>query len=459
MSTATLTLHSYQQHAVDFLHSRGAAGAGLLLDMGLGKTAISLTALQPEDLPALVVAPKRVAEEVWPVEVPKWRPDLTVAVAAGSPAKRQKALASGADVVVISRDNLADAAAKEHVHRWGRFIIDELSGFKNRSSIRWKEARRITKGRNHRGTWGLTGTPTQRQLLDLWPQMYLLDGGQALGQTLGGYRARYFTAAPGKTLPSGVVTQWDLVSDEAEAAIREKLSELCVSMSAADNLDLPETSHNTVTVPLPPAVMRVYKAMKDDYYVDLEILGIGGEVHTADGAGAKTGKLQQIAAGFLYADDAELRGGAYDVLHTEKVKALQEIIEGTGSPVVVAYWYKAEREMLLAALGDQAHTMDEPGVVKAWNEGRIPVLLLHPASAGHGLNLQHGGHTLVWYTVPWSLELYQQTNARLPRQGQQHPVLIHHLIAPGTVDEAVMQVLAEKKSVQDALLEHLESPL
>jgi SNF2 family DNA or RNA helicase len=448
-------LHDYQKLAVEYVRARKRAG--LFLDMGLGKTCITLTALTRDTLPVLVCAPKRVAEEVWPVETPLWRPDLRVAVASGSPAKRKAVLemaAKGqADIIVIGRDNLADAVP--YAGDFKAFVMDELSGFKNRASARWKAAKKIQASKSITHVWGLTGTPsTDGQHLDLWSQIYLLDGGARLGSTLGGFRERYFT--PGRQLPTGVVTSWD-ARPGAKERIHTKLEDICLSMGTEGKIDLPPITYNTINVPLPPAIRQVYKRMKDDNVADLAILG--GEIHSAMNAAVMTSKLEQICAGFMYVDDADIREGAYDVLHQEKVKVLAEVIEGTGSPVLVAYRFKAELDLLKAGLGKQAHTIDEPGIVAAWNRGEVPVLLAHPASAGHGLNLQHGGHTLVWATTPWSLEEYQQMNKRLPRQGQQHPVIIHHLVAPHTVDEAKLQRLQEKKTVQQALLDHLESPL
>jgi len=452
--SAPLQLHPYQVQAVQYLQERRKAG--LFLDMGLGKTAICLTALNADSLPALVTAPKRVAENVWETEAALWRPDLRVVVAKGTPKSREAALASGADIVVIGRDNLTDAVP--HAGRFKTLIMDELSGWKSRASIRWKAAKKITQAPSVTHVWGLTGTPTPNGLLDLWPQMFLLDGGLRLGTTLGGYRNRYFM--PGRQLPNGVITEWNL-RPGADKRIHTLLEDLCLSMGTEGKVDLPPVTHNTIHVPLPPKVRQAYKAMKNDLVANLHDLGMAGEIHSAVNAAVLSSKLSQICAGFMYVDDADIRGRQYDVLHKEKVNVVAEIAEGTGSQVLVAYRFQAELDMLKEGLGSLAHTLDEDGVIQRWNSntGQVPVLLVHPASAGHGLNLQHGGHTMVWATLPWSLEEYMQTNKRLARQGQQHPVVIHHLVAPHTVDEAVLQRLAEKKSVQQALLDHLDSPL
>lgn len=446
-----LQLHDYQKVAIAFLRERKRAA--LFLDMGLGKTAVTLRCLEPKHLPALVTAPKRVAENVWHVEAKLWRPDLKVVVAAGTPAQRKAALESGADVVVIGRDNLADAVP--YAKKFRTFAIDELSGFKSRAALRWKAAKKIVRDMPY--VWGLTGTPTtDGALLDLWAQLYLIDNGETLGTTLGGYRDRYFT--PGRQLPSGVVIEWNL-RPGAQKRIHVLLERTCLSMTTDGRVDLPPTTINDIDVPMPPAVRRIYKQMKDDLVVGAELLG--GDTYSAANAAVLSGKLSQITAGFLYKDDQELVKGpkAYTVLHKEKPGIIKEIVESNGSPVLVAYRFQAELDLLKEALGSQAHTIQEPNIVERWNEGKIPVLLAHPASAGHGLNLQHGGHTMVWATLPWSLEEYMQMNKRLARQGQKHPVVIHHLLMQKSVDPLIKLALQGKKSVQDAVMHHLESPL
>ncbi|MER2142160.1 MAG: DEAD/DEAH box helicase [Eubacteriales bacterium] len=443
----TPELRGYQKAAVQYLHSRRSAG--LFLEMGLGKTAITLSALRTTDLPVLVTAPKRVAENVWEAEGALWRPDLRVEVAAGPPRRREAVLAGSADIIVIGRDNLADAVP--HAGKFNTFIIDELSGFKSRASARWKHAKKIAATTK---VWGLTGTPTPQGLLDLWPQTYLMDQGARLGPTLGGFRERYFS--PGRQLKTGVVTEWNL-RPGADKRIHSLLDDLCMSLDPEGLVDLPPVTHNFIEVPMAPAVRDLYKTMKRDLVLDLDV--VGGEIHTADTAAALSNRLSQLTAGFMYVDAAQYRDGAYDVIHTAKAAAVREIVEGTGSPVLVGYWYKAEADLLKKELGSLVHSMDEPGVVGAWNAGNIPVLMAHPASAGHGLNLQHGGHTQVWTTIPWSSELYQQFNARLPRSGQKHPVVIHHLMTPNSTDQLRLDVVQEKITAEQALLAHLEAPL
>jgi SNF2 family DNA or RNA helicase len=424
--------------------------AGLFFDMGLGKTATVLTTLQPEHLPVLVVAPKRVAEQVWHKEGRKWRPDLRVSTAAGSKAARDRALRTQADVYVISRDNLGDIGKR---HPYKTVVLDELSSFKNRNTARWRAARAICKQATT--VWGLTGTPAPNGLIDLWAQIYLLDGGERLGKNITAYRQRYFMA--GRQLPNGVITEW-IPRPEAPVRIHRLLEDLCISVEAAGHLDLPPVTFNTVEVPLDPATRRIYKQLKKDLVLDLGILG--GSKHIASTAAALSTKLAQITAGFLYAHDEDtgLKIGV-DTLHSNKIGAVREIIEGTGSPIVCFYRFEEERDALLRAFPDEAHTVNEKGIWDSWDLGRIPLLVAHPASIGHGLNLQHGGHTAIWTTLPWSLEEWEQSNKRLARQGQKHPVMIHVLTSPGTVDEAVRQALVAKADVQQALLDHLESPL
>lgn len=395
-----------------------------------------------------MVAPKRVTEHVWRQEADLWRPDLKVRVAVGRPAQRREELDSPADVHCLGRDNLADAL--EFPGRWRTLILDESSGFKTARSVRFKTARKLVK---HVDTvWELTGTPSPNGLLDLWSQVFLLDGGARLGKTFTTYRSRYFT--PGPQLASGVITRWDARPGAAHR-IHRLLEDLCLSMSALGRVDLPPVTFNEVVVPLPAQALSVYQRLRRDLVVNLAMLG--GEVHTAANAAVLSSKLAQVSAGFLYVDDADLRGGAYTTLHHEKMAALQEIVDGTGSPVLVFYRFRAEAERIRAALPGLVHGINEPGAVDRWNAGELPVLAAHPASIGHGLNLQAGGHTIVWTSLPWALEEWLQSNGRLARQGQQHPVVIHTLVAPGTIDSSIASALIDKTSVEDALLAHLES--
>lgn len=445
-------LHDYQKVAVDWLQRNDHAG--LFLDCGLGKTCVALNALTPEMLPALVIAPIRVATEVWPVEVKRWRSDLTIAVADGTPRRRREAFASGADIVVLGRDVTSYALGEGA--RFKTLILDELSSFKSPSSRRFKNVRKLLKeSPSITRIWGLTGTPSPNGLMDLWSQLFLLDGGERLGKGITGFRERYFSI--GDRLPNGVVTRWNL-RPGADARIHTLIEDICLSMETDGRIDLPPVSHNLIQISMPQLARVAYETMKKEMIVNLDLLG-GGAIHTASGAAALTNKLSQIAAGFMYHDDFYATGSkTYDLLHREKADAVMEIVAETGSPVLVAYRYTAERDLIAKALGRMAHLIDEPEVIPRWNQGDIPVLLAHPQSVGHGLNLQHGGHTLVWSTAPWSLEEYDQMNKRLFRQGQEQPVIIHHLMA-APVDQAILQRLRGKATVQDALLMSLESVL
>lgn len=436
-----MKLHSYQELARDFL--RGNPRAGLFLDLGLGKTAVTLSALEPRHLPALVVAPKRVAEHVWPVERELWRPDLSMSLAAGDPAQRQAALKERADVTVISRDNLKDAAPG-----YRTIVLDELSSFKARSSERWKNARRLTNKADH--VWGLTGTPTPNGYLDLWSQMFLLDRGERLGTGVTGYRNRYFIAYG--QLPNGVLIDWQ-PREGAEERIRRLIEDICLYMSSADELDLPPVTRNVINVPLPAAARKAYEEFKKDLVLDLELLG--EEIYSASNAAVLSNKLSQITAGFVFSDRQD---GSYTALHTAKLEALQEVVDGTGDNLLVFYNYIPEAQIIRKAF-PQARMLDEPGVIQAWSKGQVPMMLAHPASAGHGLNLQHGGHTAVWTSLTWDLELFLQANGRLARQGQKNPVIIHTLECENTVDKLIAERLASKAFTQDQLLDHLRSPI
>lgn len=399
-----------------------------------------------------MVAPKRVAEHVWPEERDLWRPDLSLSLAAGSPAQRAAALAETSNITVIGRDNLRDVPMK---NQYRTVIIDELSGFKARGSVRWKVMTKLTATTPH--VWGLTGTPAPNGLVDLWAQVALLDRGERLERTLTAFRDHYCT--PGLRLPNGVIVNWTL-KPGADKAIHAKIEDICLSMTTDGRVTLPSVTHNEISVVLPPPAIRAYRDMKNDLVADLTM--IGGEIHTAANAAILTAKLSQLTAGFMYSDDYDLNG-KYSTVHRMKTDAVLEIIEGTGSPILVFYRFKEELRLLQAVL-PQAATIDQPNAIKRWNAGALPVLLAHPASAGHGLNLQHGGHTIVWTTLPWNLEEWEQANKRLHRSGQKNPVVIHRVSATGpkgqsTVDHLIHARLTRKASVQDALIAHLESPI
>lgn len=466
MTSKTLALRDYQLVARDFLRGRGRAA--LFLDMGLGKTASTLAALEPHHLPALVLAPKKVAEEVWDVEKDLWRPDLTLAVAAGSPAERARQIGGDADIVTLGYNNIADALK---TRRFNTIIFDEISKLKGRGAW-WKTARRMVKDVEY--VWGLTGTPSPNGLLDLWPQVFLLDGGERLGRNITTYRSRFFM--PGRQLPNGTIIEWN-IREGAEAKIHGLIEDICLAMATEGRVHLPEFTVNRYPVHLPKKSLDAYRAMEDDLIVDLRTI-FGGEVHSAANAAALTSKLSQIAAGFMYEDAVyedtgevdeygdpiltHVNKGAFTAMNTAKVDALAEIREAQDSPLLVAYRFQVEERMILERFPD-ARTIDSPGVIKDWNAGKVPMLVAHPQSAGHGLNLQHGGHTIVWTSADWDLELWNQFNKRLLRSGQTHPVVAHVLTAeiPGStsIDDLIAARLVDKAVVENDLLAYLESPI
>lgn len=393
----------------------------------------------------LVIAPKRVAEDTWTREHRKWDHlnDLTVARVLGAPAQRRRALASDSDIYVIGRDNVVWLV--EHYLRlkqgwpFDMIVIDELSGFKNPQAKRFRALRKAAPAAKR--IIGLTGTPSPNGLMDLWAQVYLLDRGERLGKTLGAYREKYFKAGA----RSGyVVYKWIPIRG-AKEEIERRISDICVSMSAADYLTLPKRIDNIIPVQLSPVELMKYRQLEKDQIISLE-----GEDIVAPNAAAVMTKLLQLANGNVYSAE-----GTVVPFHDKKVEALAEIVDTSGSPVLVFYSFKHDLDAIQKAI-PEARILNNEKDIADWNDGKVQVLLAHPASVGFGLNLQDGGHTIVWYGPTWSLELYQQANARLYRQGQQKPVIIHHLIAEGTVDEQVMRALESKGTSQAALLAALK---
>lgn len=453
MTATTLTLHSYQEECKDFLRA-ARGGRALFLDMGLGKTAATLSALEERHLPALVIAPKRVTEKVWPKETPKWRPDLTYAPAVGTKNEREAALLSGADIVFLSRDNFGDVTRlmeEDKLPVFKTLILDELSSFKNRTTLRWKTAKKFLEREKEsrvKHVWGLTGTPVPNGLIDLWPQIALLDRGKRLGRNITTYRNRFFY--PPRLLPSGVAVDWELRPGAAEE-IYESISDICLAMETEGRIELPPVTYNDVELELPPAMKKLYRTMANDLIVDMEVVGLEGTA-LAQTAAVVTNKLSQISAGFLYTEEGPSRW-----LHDTKIDALEEVIEGAGGPVLVFYRYQMEEKRILEKIKG-ARSIKEKNVLDAWDTGDVPVMVAHPAAAGHGLNLQEGGHTIVWTTGTWSLEEWLQSNKRLARQGQKHPVVIHSLIA-APVDRMIKASVSDKNAVQLSLLDWLESPI
>lgn len=438
--------HEYQKRMIDRICDQERVG--LFLDMGLGKTVITLTAVKEllDDFAVsrvLVIAPKRVAEDTWTREVSKWDhlQGLRVSPVLGSQRQRIQALSRKADIYVIGRDNV-----QWLVTRYGKLwpfdmvVIDELSSFKNPQAKRFRELRKVMPMVER--VVGLTGTPSPNGLMDLWAEIYLLDRGERLGRTIGAYREKWFRPA----LQNGfVVYKWAPVRG-AEDEIRERISDICVSMSAADYLELPDRIDREIPVKLSEDEMQQYRLLERTQILQLE----SGEVVAALNAAAVMTKLLQLSNGSAYADD-----GSVVRIHEKKLDALEEIVDTTDGPVLVFYSFRHDLQAIKDRI-PEARELSGPGDISAWNRGEIRVLLAHPASVGYGLNLQDGGHVIVWYGLTWSLELYQQANARLHRQGQTRPVIIHHLIAEGTVDEQVMRALKAKDTGQSALLAALK---
>ena len=442
-----LALKPYQREAV--AHLRAHPRAGLFLEMGLGKTAVTLSAITPEMLPVLVIAPKRVAEHVWPAELAKWRPDLSYQLAAGTAAKRRKALDTPADVHIIGVDNVGDVR-----RAYPSLVLDELSMWKNRGTRRWKLTSKLTDRAT--SVWGLTGTPAPKGYLDLWAQLYLLDKGERLGKYITHYRDRFFTAEEkrvkrrdGSEMRAGY--EYTL-RDGADAKINALIADICLAQRIEGRLELERPTTNNIVVPLPPDAQRTYDKMRRAKAVQLS--GVG-ETFTAATAAVVSTKLAQITAGCLYPDDHDITGSPAITLHTAKAEAIREIADGTGSPLLVFYRFQHEREMLRKAL-PEARTIDERGIMAQWNAGGVPILLCQPQSAGHGLNLQAGGHTIVWASMTWSAEVYQQANARLFRQGQTRPVVIHRLLVPDSIDGHMVDVVEGRASLEQALMDHLD---
>lgn len=434
--------HNYQQFATDFILNQSICC--LMLDMGLGKTVITLTALWQLALDSfdvsrvLVIAPKRVAEDTWPKELAKWEHliGLTSSLVLGSAAERKVALQKKAFLYIINRENVA-WLVKNHYWDFDMVVIDELSSFKSNKAERFKAMKKVRPMVTR--IVGLTGTPAPNTLLDLWPQMYLMDMGQRLGRFIGGFRDRFFL--PDKRNREIIYSYKP--REGAEDAIYALISDICISMKAADYLDMPERIDNRIEVSMSPKERKLY----DDFQKDM-VLSIGDEELDAVNTAALSNKLLQMTNGAVYGEDKRVIP-----IHDRKLDALEDLVEAAnGKPLLVAYWYKHDLQRIKARFKN-ARCIDTAKDIDDWNAGKIPLALIHPASAGHGLNLQDGGCTIVWFGLTWSLELYQQLNARLWRQGQKHTVVIHHIVTKGTHDEDVMRALENKDTRQSALIE------
>lgn len=437
--------YDYQEYATQWILDKEKAG--LLLDMGMGKSVITLTAIDElmfdyfEVSKVLVIAPLRVAESTWDEEAAKWDhlKHLKISKVLGTEKERINALYTKADIYIINRENvkwLVDKCGKDWP--FDMVVIDELSSFKSHRAQRFKALRKVRPFMKR--VVGLTGTPAPNGLIDLWSQIYLLDGGERLGKTITGYRERYFL--PDKRNQHIVFTY--KLKEGAEEAIYEKLSDICVSMKAEDYLKLPERINNIIPIYLPKKAKDKYDQLERDLLLPLKDSDI-----VANTAGVLANKLLQMSNGAVYDENGDVKE-----IHNAKLKALEDTIEAAnGKPVLIFYSYKHDLDRIKKHLKrDDLTVLDTSEDVKNWNEGKIPIMLAHPASAGHGLNLQAGGNIIIWFGLTWSLELYSQANARLYRQGQKQNVIIHHLVSKGTMDEDVMKALEGKEVGQEALL-------
>ncbi len=441
--------HDYQKFATQFILQHPIAA--VFLEMGLGKSVITLTALFDLILDqfiigkVLVIAPLRVARDTWPSEIQKWDhlKGLKYSVVVGTAAERKAALTKQADIYIINRENVDWLVNKSGIpFQFDMIVIDELSSFKSYQAKRFKS---LLKVRPYvKRIVGLTGTPSSNGLMDLWAEFRVLDLGQRLGRYITHYRNAYFT--PDKRNAEIIFSYKPLPG--AEDQIYKRVGDITISMKSCDYLKLPECVINEVPVYMSEKEQDVYDRFRDDM-----VAKIKGKEIDAVNAAVLSGKLLQMANGAVYDDEKNSL-----LIHDRKLDALEDLIEGAnGKPVLVAYWYQHDAGRIKSRF--DVREIKTSKDIADWNNGDIPVAIIHPASAGHGLNLQTGGSTLIWFGLTWSLELYQQTNARLHRQGQTNTVIIHHIIAKGTIDLNVMKALRQKEKIQNALINAVKANL
>lgn len=447
--------HAYQEYAIHYIKTHPVAA--ILLGCGLGKTSIALTAIDDmlhdsfEIRKVLVVAPIRVCTNSWPDEIRKWDhlAGIRFSVAVGTREERAAALKADAEVYIINRENLPWLVEESGLpFDYDMCVLDELSSFKNWQAKRFRAFMKVRP--RLKRVVGMTGTPSSNGLMDLFAEYRCLDMGERLGRFIGRYREAYF--APDRRNGNIIYSYKPLPGAEDE--IYRKIGDITISMKSADFLDMPELVASEYAVTLDDGERDVYESMKKDLILRLP----GGEVTSANAA-ALSGKLSQMANGAVYLDD-----GSYTAIHDKKLDALEDIIEAAnGSPVLVAYWYRHDLERIserLHKLRIPVARLDKPEDIRRWNNGEFPVMLIHPASAGHGLNLQGGGSTIVWFSIPWSLELYTQTVDRLFRQGQEsETVAVIHITAKGTIDERIIKALKDKDDTQTALIDAVKAVL
>lgn len=441
--------HEYQSYATEFILSHPISA--VFLEMGLGKSVITLSAIFDLCLDSflvckvLVIAPLRVARDTWPAEINKWDhlKGLSYSVAVGTEKERIDALKKQSTVYIINRENVDWLVHKSGIpFHFDMVVIDELSSFKSYGAKRFKSLLKVRP--SVKRIVGLTGTPSSNGLMDLWAEFRILDLGQRLGRYISHYRNTYFK--PDKRNAQIIFSYKPLPGAEEE--IYKQISDITISMKSTDYLKMPEYVSNEVFVTLSDKEWKVYSDFKEDMVANL-----GDEEIDAVNAAVLSGKLLQMANGAVY--DSENKA---HVIHDKKLDALEDLIEGAnGKPVLVAYWYKHDLERIKERF--PVRQIQSSKDIKDWNDGKIPIAVIHPASAGHGLNLQSGGSTLIWFGLTWSLELYQQTNARLYRQGQTDTVIVHHIITKNTIDEDVLLALTKKEKTQDALIDAVKANL
>lgn len=455
-------LHNYQNTAVE--HILNNEKAGLFLDMGLGKTVSTLTAINTlinEELEistVLVIAPKRVAENVWTSEIKKWRHlrHLTTSRIIGTPKQRLHALYKKANIYLIGRDNVAWLIGLYggSMLPFDMLVLDESSSFKNHKSIRFKALKKVQPSFSR--VLALTGTPSPNGLLDLWSQIYLLDRGERLGKFITHYKNEYFNKGYFEFSKPKIKKQ-------AEELIYKRISDICISMKAKDYLSLPPRINNYIEINFSKKLKKLYDDFEREQVLELietaeaeliETAEAEGKDITAMSAAALSNKLLQFANGAVYDEERKV----YEV-HKLKLDAAEEIVEAAqGKPVLIAYTYKHDLTRLMSRLKKyEPRKLNKEKDIEDWNDGKIQVMIMHPASGGHGLNLQSGGSIIIWFGQTWSLELYQQFNARLDRQGQKETTVINHLISKGTIDERVIKSINGKASKQDGLMEAIKS--
>lgn len=441
--------HSYQEYAIRYIETHPFSA--LLIDMGLGKTSITLTAIRNllfdsfEVCKVLVIAPLRVAKNTWTDEIKKWEhlSTLTYSLIVGNENERLSALNEKADIYIINRENVDWLVNKSgYKFDFDMVVIDELSSFKNHQSKRFKSLMKVRP--LVKRIVGLTGTPSSNGLMDLFAEFKILDMGKRLGYFIGQYRNTYFK--PDKM--NGPIVYSYKPLPNAENAIYEKISDITVSMKANEYLKMPELVTSNYVVELSDSEKNQYDKMKKSLVLEIT----DGEI-TASNAASLSNKLCQLSNGAIYDDEQNIVE-----IHNRKLDALEDIIESmNGKPLLVAYWYRHDLERIKSRFSIREIKTSED--ISDWNDGKIPVALIHPASAGHGLNLQNGGSTLVWFGLTWSLELYQQTNARLYRQGQKNTVVIQHIITKGTIDGQILKALQKKNKTQADLIDAVRADL